>query len=95
MNNSVAHGKKLSAKAPNHMRCHFFPVGTLKRDMASFNFPLLSKRAKVTRTVKKEMEEDDDDGVVYMGSTPFTQINSTSSLRSGWQSASHAPVSSE
>ena len=50
----------------------------------------------VTRTtVKKETEEDDDDGVVYMGSTAFTQINGPSSLGSGWQSASHAPVLSE
>ena len=66
--------------------------------MASFNFPLPSKRTKVpvTRTtVKKETEEDDDDGVIYMGSTAFTQINGPSSLGSGWQSASRALVLSE
>ena len=98
-NISIAHRKKFSAKGPNHLppfeepenghlRCHCFPAGTLKRDRAAYNFnpPLASKRTKVTCVVKQETEEDDD-SVVYTGST--------SSYNSRWQSASHAGVLSE
>ncbi|KAF8327671.1 hypothetical protein F5887DRAFT_1083636 [Amanita rubescens] len=95
------HGKKFSAKGPDHLppfeqrgsgylRCHCFPAGALKRDIALSNAPLASKRTKVTRAVKKETAEDDDDGVVYMGSTTITQTEGTSSHGSGWQSASRA-----
>ncbi|KAF8344862.1 hypothetical protein F5887DRAFT_1075057 [Amanita rubescens] len=97
------HGKKFSAQGPNHLppfegpgsghvRCHCFPAATLSRDIAAYKLPLTSKRNKVPRAVKREAE--DNDGVVYMGTT-IAQTDTASLTSSGWPSASSAASLSE